>query len=128
MRKIAKPVCLVLLSTALGSGTAVQAVATPFPEVNVTQQQKQVKGTVADSFGPVAGAAVMVKGTTNGVSTDMDGNFVLTDLKNGDIIQVSFIGYLTAEIKYTGQTDLQIDLREDTQRLEEVVVVGYGTQ
>lgn len=128
MRKIAKPVCLVLLSTALGSGTAVQAVATPFPEVNVTQQQKQVKGTVADSFGPVAGAAVMVKGTTNGVSTDMDGNFVLTDLKNGDIIQVSFIGYLTAEIKYTGQADLQIDLREDTQRLEEVVVVGYGTQ
>ncbi|WP_456088373.1 TonB-dependent receptor plug domain-containing protein [Parabacteroides sp.] len=128
MRKIAKPVCLVLLSTALSSGVAVRAEVIPLPEVNVAQQQKQVKGTVADAFGPVAGAAVMVKGTTNGVSTDMNGNFVLTDIKNGDIIQVSFIGYLTAEVKYTGQADLTVDLREDTQKLEEVVVVGYGTQ
>ena len=77
---------------------------------------------------PVAGASVVVKGTTNGNITDMDGNFTLEGVKNGDIIQISFIGYTTQEIKYTGQSTLQIKLAEDTQKLEEVVVVGYGVQ
>ena len=58
----------------------------------------------------------------------MDGNFTLEGVKNGDIIQISFIGYTTQEIKYTGQSTLQIKLAEDTQKLEEVVVVGYGVQ
>lgn len=79
-------------------------------------------------FGPITGASVVVKGTTNGIVTDMDGNFVLNDLKQGDIVVVSFIGYLTQEIKYTGQASLKVELKEDTQKLEEVIVVGYGTQ
>ena len=58
----------------------------------------------------------------------MDGNFTLEGVKNGDIIQISFIGYTTQEIPYTGQSTLQIKLAEDTQKLEEVVVVGYGVQ
>ena len=86
-----------------------------------------MKGTVNDVLGPVAGASVVVKGTTNGTVTDMDGNFVL-EVNNGDVLQISFIGYVTQEIKYTGQATLTVNLVEDTQKLEEVVVVGYGTQ
>ena len=80
-----------------------------------------------DALGPVAGASVIVKGTTNGVVSDMDGNFTL-EVKHGDILQISFIGYVTQEIEYTGQSTIQVTLVEDTQTLDEVVVVGYGTQ
>lgn len=95
--------------------------------VSITQQQKSVSGVIVDSFGPVIGASVIVKGTTTGASTDIDGKFVL-DVKPGDVIQVSFIGYLTQEIQYNGEETLNITLLEDTQTLEEVVVVGYGVQ
>ena len=128
MLKIARPVSLMLLSATLCSGGTMYAIDnTATPRVGISQQQKSLKGTIADDFGPVAGAAVVVKGTTNGTVTDMDGNFVL-DVKNGDVIQISFIGYLTQEIKHTGQSTLKVSLKEDTQKLEEVVVVGYGTQ
>lgn len=128
MLKIARPVSLMLLSAALCSGGTMYAIDnTATPRVGISQQQKSLKGTIVDDFGPVAGASVIVKGTTNGTVTDMDGNFVL-DVKNGDVIQISFIGYLTQEIKYTGQSTLKVSLKEDTQKLEEVVVVGYGTQ
>lgn len=128
MLKIARPVSLMLLSAALCSGGAAYALdSTATPKVGISQQQKSLKGTVSDDLGPVAGASVIVKGTTNGTVTDMDGNFVL-DVKNGDVIQISFIGYLTQEIPYTGQASLTVNLKEDTQKLEEVVVVGYGTQ
>lgn len=128
MLKIVRPVSFLLLSAALCSGGTVYAsdiLATP--KVGISQQHKSLKGTVEDSFGPVAGASVVVKGTTNGTVTDVDGNFVL-EVKNGDVIQISFIGYLTQEIKYNGETSLKIDLKEDTQKLDEVVVVGYGVQ
>lgn len=128
MLKIVKPVSLVLLSAALCSSGVVYASGNPAtPRVGVSQQQSRLKGTVNDSFGTVAGASVIVKGTTNGTVTDMDGNFVL-EAKKGDIIQISFIGYLTQEIKYNGEASLSINLQEDTQKLDEVIVVGYGTQ
>ena len=128
MLKIVRPVSLLLLSATLCSGgTAHASDSTATSKVDISQQQKSLKGTVNDDFGPVAGASVVVKGTTNGTVTDMDGNFVL-DVKAGDVIQISFIGYLTQEIKYTGQSTLKITLAEDTQKLDEVVVVGYGTQ
>ena len=57
----------------------------------------------------------------------MNGNFVL-DVKKGDVIQVSFIGYLTQEFKYNGEPSINVSLQEDTQKLDEVIVVGYGTQ
>lgn len=86
-----------------------------------------MKGVVEDEFGPVAGASVVVKGTTNGTVTDMNGNFVL-EVKKGDVIVISFIGYLTQEIKYNGEQTIKVSLKEDTQKLDEVVVIGYGTQ
>lgn len=94
----------------------------------MTQQQKSVKGTVTDATGPVIGASIIVKGTTNGTVTDFDGNFELPEVNKGDVIQISYIGYQTHEIKYTGQPSLQVKLVEDSQNLEEVVVVGYGVQ
>ncbi|WP_301704946.1 TonB-dependent receptor [uncultured Parabacteroides sp.] len=128
MLKIARPVSFLLLSAALcSSGTVFAANETATPKVGISQQQKSLKGTVNDVLGPVAGASVVVKGTTNGTVTDMDGNFVL-EVNNGDVLQISFIGYVTQEIKYTGQATLAVNLVEDTQKLEEVVVVGYGTQ
>lgn len=71
---------------------------------------------------------MIIKGTTNGVITDIDGNFTLENVKKGDILQVSFIGYSTKEIKISNNNNLHIQLDEDTQSLEEVVVVGYGSQ
>ena len=94
----------------------------------VTQSGKTVKGVVTDKFGPVPGANVLVKGTTNGVITDMDGNFILTNVPEGAVLQVSFIGYVTQEIKVTGQTAFNVELSEDAKALDEVVVVGYGSQ
>ena len=76
----------------------------------------------------VIGANVIVKGTTNGVITDLDGKFSL-EAAPGSIIEISYIGYMTQEIPVTAQTsDLQITLKEDSQSLDEVVVVGYGVQ
>lgn len=95
---------------------------------NVVQTGKTVKGVVTDNFGPVPGANVLVKGTTNGVITDLDGNFTLFDVPENAVLQVSFIGYVTQELKVAGQTTFNVKLSEDAKALEEVVVVGYGTQ
>ena len=128
MLKIARPVSFLLLSAALcSSGTVFAANETATPKVGISQQQASLKGVVEDELGPVAGASVVVKGTTNGTVTDMDGNFTL-EVKKGDVIVISFIGYLTQEIKYNGEQTIKVNLKEDTQKLEEVVVIGYGTQ
>lgn len=95
--------------------------------VEITQQQASVKGVVVDASGPVVGATVLVKGTTRGTITDIDGNFAL-DVASGETLEVSYIGYLSQTIKYTGQKDLRVTLKEDTQTIDEVVVVGFGTQ
>lgn len=93
----------------------------------ISQQSGQVSGIVADATGfPVAGANVVVKGTTNGTITDMDGKFSI-DVPKGAILQVSYIGYITKEIVVGDKTRLNIQLEEDSQALEEVVVVGFGT-
>jgi TonB-linked SusC/RagA family outer membrane protein len=91
--------------------------------------QSTLKGIVSDvtSGQPIPGANVLVEGTTNGTSTDMDGNFTLTNVKVGDRIVVSFLGYTNQTIDYTGQTSLNISLKEDATQLQEVVVVGYGS-
>ena len=80
-----------------------------------------------DALGPIAGANVVEKGTTNGTITDMDGNFTL-DVASNAILVVSYIGYQNLEVSVNGQKDFKISLKEDSQALEEVVVVGYGTQ
>lgn len=91
------------------------------------QQSKRVKGTIVDATGmPVIGANVMVKGTTNGTITDMDGKFSL-DVPVGATLVVSYVGYSNQEIKVGNQTKLSIVLKEDSEALDELVVVGYGT-
>ena len=94
----------------------------------ITQNDNKITGTIVDASGiPVIGANVMVKGTKNGTITDMNGNFTL-DVPKDAVLEVSYIGYSTQTVKVGGQKSLSITLREDTQALDEVVVVGYGTQ
>ena len=96
-----------------------------FMSVNVFAQDIPVTGTVIDDLGePVLGANVVVKGTTNGATTDLDGNFSFKAPK-GSTIVVSFIGYTSQEVVFDGQP-LSITLREDSELLEDVVVIGYG--
>ena len=90
------------------------------------QQAKKITGTVSDAMGPVIGASVLVKGTSTGTVTDFDGKFSL-NVKPGATLVVSYIGYLSKEVKIGSQTDYTIMLEEDKQMLDEVVVVGYGT-
>lgn len=129
MFKRIRPISLILLAGAFSFPKSAWAEPTIVGEsLNIFQQSGKCSGIVEDDFGPVAGASVIVKGTTNGIMTDMDGNFTLEGVKKGDIIVISFIGYTTQEIPYTGQSSLQVKLVEDTQKLDEVVVVGFGTQ
>lgn len=90
-------------------------------------QTKKITGTILDAAGiPVIGANVMVKGTTNGTITDMDGNFTL-EVDKDAILVVSYIGFANQEIKVGNQTNLSITMKEDAEALDELVVVGYGT-
>lgn len=92
------------------------------------QEQKAITGIVKDSQGePVIGASVLEKGTTNGTITDMEGNFSLSVLPGATLV-VSYIGYQTREIKVVKGKSYNITLKEDTEVLDEVVVVGFGTQ
>lgn len=74
------------------------------------------------------GVNVMVKGTTNGTITDMDGSFRLSNVSENSILVISYVGYLTQEIRVGQQSSIQIVLKEDAQALDELVVVGYGVQ
>ena len=92
------------------------------------QQAKKITGTVVDAMGPVIGASVVVKGTTNGVATDLDGNFSL-NASPGQTLVISYIGYTTKEIKITSaQSTYNVTLEEDKKMLDEVVVIAYGQQ
>jgi hypothetical protein len=92
------------------------------------QNTKRITGIVIDAQGePVIGASIVEKGTTNGIITDVEGNFTLTVRENA-VLQVSYIGYVTQEVTVGNQSTLRIALRENLQTLDEVVVVGYGTQ
>ena len=91
--------------------------------------QNQVTGHVADATGePIIGANVTVKGTTVGTITDIDGNFTLEVGSTDGTLVVSFIGYKSAEAAIKGKSPINVILQEDTETLDEVVVVGYGTQ
>ena len=95
---------------------------------SLPQTGKKINGVVKDSKGEaVIGANVVVIGTTNGTITDIDGKYSL-DVPAGAVLQVSYIGYLTKEIPVGSQPVVNIELLEDSQSLDEVVVVGYGTQ
>lgn len=93
------------------------------------QQTISVNGKVVDQTGnPVPGASIIVKGTTQGTITDMDGNYSLSDVPADATLVFSFIGMKTQEVSVDGQTSISITLEEATLGLDEVVVVGYGSQ
>ena len=95
---------------------------------DAVQQDNKITGTVLDPTGmPVIGANIMVKGTTNGTITDMDGKFSL-DVPKGATLVVTYVGFANQEISVGNQTTLSITLKEDSEALDELVVVGYGTQ
>lgn len=92
-------------------------------------QNKTITGLVVDGNGEsIIGASVLVKGTTNGIITDIDGKFTLNDVPEAGVIQISYIGYKTQEISAKNKANLKVVLVEDNEMLDEVVVVGYGVQ
>lgn len=94
----------------------------------ISQQNRQITGIVKDATGePVIGANVVEKGTTNGTITDVEGRFSLSVAPNATLI-ISYIGYVSSEISVKGQTSVAVTLKEDSETLDEVVVVAYGTQ
>ncbi len=98
--------------------------ASPLP--TEVQQAKKITGVVSDAMGPVIGASVTVKGTSNGVATDLDGRFTI-NASQGQTLVISYVGYTTKEVRIGAQNFLDIVIEEDKQMLDEVVVVGYGT-
>ena len=121
-----KTALLVSAMALLGTGYSTNAHAAGAPQ-EVQQATKKITGSVVDAMGPVIGASVVEKGTTNGTVTDFDGNFAL-NVKPGATIVVSFIGFETQEIKVGNKDNFQITMKDDNAVLEEVVVVGYGVQ
>lgn len=98
------------------------------PEINALQQNKKITGVVVDTYdNPIIGANVVVKGTTNGNITDLDGKFTLENVPDNAILQISYIGYKSQEVSVKNQSVLNITLAEDSETLQEVVVVGYGS-
>ncbi len=106
---------------------AVYAEALPGADgIQAVQQAGTCTGVVKDAAGEtIIGASVVVKGTTNGTITGLDGDFSLSNVKKGDIIQISFVGYITQEVTWNGQP-INVTLKDDTQKLDEVVVTALG--
>ena len=101
-----------------------------FFSVLAFSQNLEIKGIVLDagSNTPLPGVSVIVKNTSKGVSSDFDGNFLITNREIGDVLVFSFIGFVNKEVTIKGKEPLKIKLQEDAQSLDEVVVVGYGSQ
>lgn len=103
-------------------------IATQIQANPITQQERTITGSVVDARGEaLIGVNILVKGTTNGVITDIDGKFSLNGISSDATLVVSYIGYLMQEVPISGRSIINITLMEDFQRLEEVVVVGYGS-
>ena len=91
-------------------------------------QAQNVSGTVSDENGPLPGANVIIKGTSNGTTTDFDGNYTVSNVTPTDVLVFSYVGFVTKEVTVGNQTTINTTLAEDSALLDEVVVVGYGTQ
>ena len=129
MLKRVKSVSMLLFLMAASTGSMNAVSAPAMASSNAIEQQTGIcKGIVKDATGEtVIGASVVVKGTTNGTITGIDGDFTLSGVPKGSTLVISFVGYVTQEIKFNGQA-LDIVLKEDSKTLDEVVVVGYGVQ
>ena len=123
-----KSVGLLLLLQGVSGGAAYASPAEKAPGMEITQQNSSCTGVVKNESGEtVIGASVVVKGTANGTVTGIDGDFSLRNIPKGSTLVISYLGYRPQEIKWNGEP-LGILLKEDTQALDEVVVVGYGSQ
>ncbi|MDR0961317.1 MAG: TonB-dependent receptor [Mediterranea sp.] len=120
------PLMIGLCLSLLVNGISVHATVPEATEI--TQQSRRISGTVIDQNGePVIGANVREKGTTNGVITNIDGEFAI-NVPTGATLEVSYIGFITESVRVASGSIIQVVLREDSQSLEEVVVIGYGVQ
>ena len=88
---------------------------------------QDVSGTVSDSSGPLPGASVLVKGTTNGAQTDLDGKFIIKNVGSNAVLVFSFIGLKSQEINVAGKSNVKVTLTSESAELKEVIVIGYGT-
>ena len=126
MLKRLKTVSMMLFLMGASTGAAYATTAMGVDDVKITQQSGTCTGIVLDAAGEtVIGASVVVKGTTNGTITGIDGDSTLTGVKKGDIIEISFVGYQTVEVAWDGKP-INVTLKEDTQTLQEVVVTAIG--
>ena len=124
-----KPLVLCLAIAGMAVGTYQPVFADESPIATIVNQQKTISGKVVDENGePIIGANIVVKGTTIGIITDINGEFTLQVPSDQSILEISYIGYKSAEISVKGQKSLDIRLMSDTENLDEVIVVGYGTQ
>lgn len=89
--------------------------------------QQDVSGTVSDATGPLPGASVVVQGTTNGTQSDFDGNYTLNNVASDAVLSISYVGYKTTTVAVNGRSTVNVTLEEDTQALDEVVIIGYGS-
>lgn len=96
--------------------------------IQANAQNITVTGTVTDNLGPVIGASIQVEGTSNGCITDIDGNYNLPNVPANATLVFSYIGYQSQKVAVAGKTKIDVKLSEDSQLLQEVVVVGYGVQ
>jgi len=95
--------------------------------IGIANAQTSVSGTISDRTGPLPGATVVEKGTMNGTQTDFNGNYTINNVSEDAILVFSFIGYVVQEVSINGKTSIDVNLLVDSQALEEVVVIGYGT-
>lgn len=127
MDRIKKRICCALFITALcANGVMVAAVSHNSHDIADVQQQKKLTGVVSDDLGPVPGATVSVKGTTNASMADENGVYTLSNVSDGAVIVISSVGYKSQEITYTGQSTLDIQLVSNTTELDAVVVTALG--
>lgn len=128
MKANSKFVRILLLSTMLGTTGATNGNTALFASnASISQQKGRVSGVVKDEMGPVVGASIVVKGTTNGTITDMDGKFIIDNVPVGSILEISYVGMETQSIRWDGQSSVNVMLKDEAQDLDEVVVVAYGT-
>lgn len=100
-----------------------------FGSIALYAQNNEIKGTVSDRDGnPLPGVSIVVKNTAKGVTTDFDGNFLLSGVQSGETLVFSYLGFMTKDVVVSNFNAMNVKLEEDTQSLEEVVVIGYGTQ
>jgi len=122
-----KSLGLLLLLTCLSGGAVAAPIGAGLTSA-APQHDDTCTGVIVDAMGePITGASIVVKGTTNGTITDIDGNFSMRNVAKGSTMVVSFIGYTTQEVVWDGKA-LSLTLQEDKKMLDDVVVVGFGTQ